>query len=85
VLLGNAGQLRAELLGIDAIGAHYGADQRVVQHLIERQFIVAKAHLFFSVFLFAFRQAACAAVRCSQVACSFAVAAVTAFSAVSGP
>ena len=55
VLYGDTGKLGTELLGIDAIGAHHGADERVVQHLIECQFIVAESHLFFSVFLFAFR------------------------------
>src|SRR5262249_19604692 len=47
-LVRDAGKLGAELIGVDAIGAHHGADERVVQHLIERQFIMAKSHLLFS-------------------------------------
>src|SRR3954471_9396939 len=43
-LFGNASKLGAKLVRIDAVGAHHGADQRIVQHVIECQFVVAKSH-----------------------------------------
>ena len=82
LILGDAGKLEPELLRIDAIRAHHRADQRIGQHLIECQFVVAVSHC--SSPCLGLDHAATAALR-SHCACSLAVAAATAFSAASGP
>jgi hypothetical protein len=43
--LRETGKLYAERIGVDTVGAHDRADQRIVQHVIERKFIMAKSHL----------------------------------------